>query len=279
MNHKEIEINGQNIAYYESNGKGRPVLFVHGNSMSSLCFEKQLSSILGKTYRLVALDLPGHGRSAPAQEAKSGYALPGYAAVVSEFAKRLGIDGALLVGWCLGGHVILEASGQLPESAGLMLCGTPPCGKPMAPDAFMPNPLLPLVFTRDLNDEEISALTAEFFLPGYRIPPFFIDDMKRTDGRAREALLQSVQEGHYTDEVEVVANLNNPLAIIHGEMDSMANSSYIKNLSIPTLWRGDLQMIPDSGHTPHWEQPEIFNSLLDDFIQDSSHGLDRPLLP
>jgi pimeloyl-ACP methyl ester carboxylesterase len=266
MNHREIEINCQRIAYYESTGTGQPVLFVHGNSMSGLSFEKQLKSTLGGKYRLVALDLPGHGESGPAQDSESGYTLPGYAAVVSAFARRLAIDDALLVGWSLGGHVILEASGLLPDSAGLMICGTPPVGKPVAADAFIPNPLVPLIFKSDLSDEEIVAVTAGFFKPGSRTPEFFIDDMRRTDGRAREALGVSVGEGNYTDEVVVVANLNKPLAIVHSEYESVANLSYLKNLRIPTLWRGEIQIIPDAGHTPQWEQPERFNSLLAEFI-------------
>ena len=268
MNYKEIDINGQKIAYHESMGKGHPVLFVHGNSMSGLSFEKQINSTLGGQYRLVTLDLPGHGRSEPAQDPKSAYTLPGYAAVVSEFAKRLAIDNALLVGCSLGGHVLIEASGQLPDSAGFMICGTPPVGKPMTADAFIPNPLLPLLFKSDLSDEEIVALTAGFFRPGGRIPQFFIEDMRRTDGRAREALGMSVGEGNYTDEVVVVVNLDKPLAIVHGEKETVVSLSYLKSLTIPTLWRGDVQIIPDVGHTPHWEQPEIFNSLLKEFILD-----------
>ena len=38
MAHKEVVINGQKLAYYESDGINNPVLFIHGNSMSGLCF-------------------------------------------------------------------------------------------------------------------------------------------------------------------------------------------------------------------------------------------------
>lgn len=268
MNHKEVEINGQRIAYRESAGTGQPVLFIHGNSMSGRSFERQLENLLGEQYRLVALDLPGHGESGPAPDPKSAYTLPGYAAVVSGFAKILEINDAVLVGWSLGGHVLLEASGQLPESAGLMIFGTPPAGKPVAADAFMPNPLLPLMFKSALSDEEAAAATAGFFRPDSRIPPFSIEDMRRTDGKAREALGLSVAEGNYTDEVTVVATLTTPLAVVHGEMESVASLSYLKGLDIPTLWRNEIQIIPDAGHTPHWEQPELFNSLLREFICD-----------
>ena len=46
-----------------------------------------------------------------------------------------------------------------------------------------------------------------------------------------------IGEGNYQDEVEVVANLKKPLAIVHGEKDGLASLSYLKGVNIPTLWR------------------------------------------
>lgn len=268
MEHKEITIRGQRIAYYESGGNGSPVLFIHGNSMSGLSFARQLASPLGTKYHLVALDLPGHGRSAPAQNPRATCTLPGYAEIVSGFAKALALDRAVLAGWSLGGHVLLEASGQLQNSPGLMLFGAPPVGKPMATEAFLPCPTMGLMFTSDLSAVEAEAATAEFFKPGSEIPPFFPNDILRTDGRAREALGISIGEGHYADEVKIVASLRKPLAMVHGEWEQVVNLSYLKGINIPTLWRGEIQSIPDAGHTPQWEQPEQFNRLLMEFVED-----------
>lgn len=264
MDQKEIEINGQRIAYYESRGKGPPVLFIHGNSMSGLAFEKQFAHPLGEEYRLVALDLPGHGESWPAADPKSAYTLPAYATLVSAFAKRLEIDDAVLVGWSLGGHILLEVSGRLQDSVGLMIFGAPPVGKPIAAEAFIPHPLMPL-FKNAMRHKEAVALAAACVMPGNQIPEFFHEDIRQTDGKAREALGISIGEGNYSDEVKVVASLNKPLAVVHGEMDPFVNLSYIKGLSIPTLWRGEIQIIAGAGHSPHWEQPERFNHLLAEF--------------
>lgn len=268
MRHKEIEVQGQRVAYSESNGTGSPVLLLHGNSLSSLAFARQFASPLGKEYRLVALDLPGHGRSAPAHDPRTTCTLPGYAEIVAAFVKALALDRAVLVGWSLGGHVLLEASGQLQNSPGLMLFGTPPVGKPMAGEAFLPHPAMGLVFTSDLSAAEAEMVTAAFFKPGSEIPPFFSEDIQRTDGRAREALRISIGEGRYADEVKIVATLKKPLAIVHGAEDPLINLSYIKGITMPTLWRGEIQMIPGAGHTPQWEQPESFNRLLRKFIED-----------
>lgn len=268
MQHKEIELQGQRIAYYESDGKGVPILFLHGNSMSSLAFARQFASPLGKKHRLVALDLPGHGRSAPAQNPKATYTVPGYAEIVADFVKTLALDRAVLVGWSLGGHILLEASEQLQNTPGLMLFGTPPVGKPMAAEAFHPHPAMGLVFTRDLSAAEAEAVATAFINPGSEIPPFFPEDIQRTDGRAREALGISVWEGRYTDELKVVANLKKPLAMVHGPNDPLINLSYLKGIHLPTLWRDEIQIILEAGHTPQWEQPEQFNRLLMEFVED-----------
>ena len=45
------------------NPRGRPILFIHGFSQCCLAWRRQMSSDLTRDYRLVAMDLRGHGRS------------------------------------------------------------------------------------------------------------------------------------------------------------------------------------------------------------------------
>lgn len=276
MQHKQIELHGQSIAYYESSGTGQPILLIHGNSLSGACFQKQLESPLGEQYRLIALDLQGHGRSSPAQSPETTYTLPGYAELIHNFTKALGIENALLVGWSLGGHILLEAANLLDKAAGFMVFGAPPIGKPMAGDAFKPNPLFHCLFEQDLSDEDAAAVAAGFFTPCMQPPDLLVEDMLRTDGRARAALWQSVVEGNYADEVALVTDLAKPLAIVHGEDDQLVNLAYIKGLNIPTLWRGSVQVVANAGHAPHWEQPERFNHLLEEFVEECTVAASAP---
>src|SRR3989304_7031405 len=118
MQHKEIQINGKKIAYYESDGKGQAVVMIHGTSLSSLSFRKQFESPLGERYRLIAIDLPGHGMSDNALEPEKTYTLPGNADILVSFVKQLGLQKAVFVGWSLGAYVTLEAADRLP-AAGL----------------------------------------------------------------------------------------------------------------------------------------------------------------
>lgn len=268
---REILLSGQRISYFESAATGQAVVLVHGNSLSGRCFARQLASELGQKYRLIAPDLPGHGLSGPAANPATGYTLPGYAAVVTELIDRLGLQNPVLVGWSLGGHILLEAISRLPGAAGLMLLGTPPIAKPLAGEPFKPTPLSHCLFQNELSLEHATAVAAGFFTADCQVPELLIEDMLRTDGRAREALWQSVMDGNYSDEAEIVAHLARPLAIVHGKDDQLVNLVYIKSLSIPALWRGEVQVIESAGHVPHWEQPDRFNQLVMTFIEEL-HG-------
>lgn len=269
MQTKTVQVGPLTIAYHESSGKGPSALLIHGNSSSSRSYQHQLDGPLGKKYRLVAVDLPGHGQSSDASDPQV-YSLTGYAGVVTGVAGQLGLDDAVFVGWSLGGHIALEACHKLPRAKGFMIFGTPPLGPATAmAEAFLPHPAMAATFKADLTEAEMDAYVAAFFKPGVTdLPDQFKADVRRTDKRARANLGASIRPGSYEDEVEVVARLAVPLAIVHGEQEQLVNAGYIRTLSMPTLWRGALQIVPDAGHAPHWEQPERFDALLEAFIRE-----------
>lgn len=267
MSVKTVQVNSMSIAYRESAGAGSPVLLVHGNSASSRIFQPQLESALGEKHRLVAMDLPGHGDSGRFPDA-SGYSLPGYAAVVVGLARQLGLEQAVFVGWSLGGHILIEAIPQLPRAAGFMIYGTPPLAFP--PDmaqAFLPNPAMGAAFQPSLSDAEADGFAAACFKPGApEVPAALKEDIRRTDGNARAGLAASIRPEGYLDEVIAVGQMKAPLAVLHGEHEQLVNAAYIRALSMPTLWRQAIQIVPDAGHTPNWEQPARFNALIEAFI-------------
>lgn len=258
------------IAYHQSDGSGPAVFLIHGNSASARSFARQFNGPLGQRFRLIAIDLPGHGYSANATD-PTVYSLPGYARVVTDIVERLGVGNAVFVGWSLGGHTILEAAPDLPKAAGLMIFGTPPLAFPPAMEqAFLPNPAMAAGFTPGLSAQQAQAYVEAGFRPGATgIPSSFLEDVRRTDGRARAQLATRTVPGGFRDEVELVARLTTPLAVLHGAEEQLVNGSYFATLSMPTLWRGAVQTIAGSGHTPQWEQAAQFDALLAAFIDDT----------
>jgi pimeloyl-ACP methyl ester carboxylesterase len=266
-----VTVAGQQIAFLESEGDGRAVIFVHGNSSSAGTWLPVLTGPFGRRFRCLALDLPGHGQSAPAAD-HSVYSLPGYAAVLTGFAEACGAANAVIVGWSLGGHIALEAAPAMPAAVGYVIFGTPPvAAAAQMATAFLPNPAMNVGFTADVSPELARTYAASFTAPGSTLPPDdFVADILRTDGAAREALLASVGEGRFTDELAIVADLGRPLAILQGEGEQLVNLDYLQQLSIPSLWRGRVQLIPGAGHAPHLEATPTFTDLLGQFIADLS---------
>ncbi len=257
---------GQHIAVHDNGGSGPAVVLVHGNSSSSRVWRHCFEGALGRSHRLVAIDLPGHGQSADAApEARvQTYSLPGYARVITEVAQALGLQRAVFVGWSLGGHAVLEAPAALPDAAGFAIFGTPPLPFPLPASldgAFLK---LGLGFAPDWTEAQAREYIADFMAPGVAAPAQFLEDALRTDGQARGVLGASLATVPAADEVVVTQTLRRPLAILHGAQEQIVGLPYLQALapSMPTLWQGQVQVIEGAGHAPQWEQPEVFQDLL-----------------
>jgi pimeloyl-ACP methyl ester carboxylesterase len=264
-----IETGAGKIVCHESSGSGQAVVLIHGNSASSAAFAHQMRGALGAKHRLIAFDLPGHGASDNAVD-PAIYCMPGYARVLTDVVKQLGVQDAVFVGWSLGGHIVLEAAPDLPQAKGFVIFGTPPLAFPPAMEkAFLPNPAMAYTFQRDLNEEQARGYVAVAFRPGVTdLPQAMIADVLRTDGRAREQLAASIAPNGFRDEVEIVAHLKQPLAVLHGAQEQLINGAYFDSLKMPTLWRGKVQVIDGAGHLPQWEQPAQFDALIEAFVGD-----------
>ena len=254
----------------------------------------------------MAVDLPGHGESDDAHD--GAYSLQGHARAVRAVVDALGLEDACFLGWSLGGHVALEMAPDLPNARGFAIFGAPPLAFPPAmEEAFLPDPALRLGFQESLDRAEAGAYVASFFRPGFTdvpaffpgaalgfafqpsldreqaaayvasffrpgfadVPPFFLEDALRTDGRARSGVAASIAPGGYRDEATVVRELKTPLAVLHGAEEQLVNGAYFASLAMPTLWRGAVQTIAGAGHTPQWERPEPFDSLVTAFVEET----------
>jgi pimeloyl-ACP methyl ester carboxylesterase len=267
----KIEAPNGAIAVCESDGRGPAVVLIHGNSSSSQAFSRQIDGPLGRRLRLVAVDLPGHGASGDAKD-PSAYSLPGHARAVRAAVDALGLGEARFVGWSLGGHVALEMAPGLPKARGFLIFGTPPLtSRESMAEAFLPDPAMKFAFQEIIGRGEASVYLAAFFRPGFAdIARFFLDDILRTDGRARSGLAANAANGGYRDEVAVVRDLKVPLAVLHGADERLVNGRYFASLVMPTLWRGGVQTIAGAGHTPQWETPAAFDALVEAFVADTA---------
>ena len=107
---------------YEAHGEGTPALvFVHGWSCDRSYWAGQLHPF-SRQFRVVAVDLAGHGESGLGREAWTMGAFGGDVAAVVD---KLGLERMILIGHSMGGDVIVEAARRLPgRVAGLVWVDT-----------------------------------------------------------------------------------------------------------------------------------------------------------
>ncbi|MFX1376383.1 MAG: alpha/beta fold hydrolase [Promethearchaeota archaeon] len=260
-----INVKDNKIFVHESEGREQSVLLIHGNSLSSKSFNKQLEGSLGKRFRLIAIDLPGHGDSAPAIDPRETYSLPGYAKIVVSALEQLEFSNLVLVGHSLGGHIALELIDMLVDLKGVFIFGTPPLGIPPAVNQAYLDPR----FNPSLLIKE-----------GEEVPQMFIDDFNNTDPKARNYMMRNTAKNNFKDEIEIVSSMKIPLAIIHGTCDRLINLDYINKIELPTLWKNKVHIIENSGHSPQWETPDEFNSILREFLENlmKKNNTNQPIL-
>lgn len=262
-----IQINEQKIAYYETKQDGLPVVFIHGNSLSSHNFSKQFENpLLNKKYRLIAMDLTGHGKSSRAKDLEKEYSFQGMISTLIEFVDKLKLNNAVFVGHSLGGNMLLDAANILNTAKGFVIFGAPPIAVPPQMEKyFLPNPAFMLAYKADLNEEEMHTLASAFVNNKEQIINV-IADIKKTDPDMRAYLGASIRPENLSDQVKIIENIKNPIAIFHGAEDPLVNGEYYKELHIPMLWQNEIQMISNSGHCPHLENFNEFNLKLKAFL-------------
>jgi pimeloyl-ACP methyl ester carboxylesterase len=112
------------IHYDEYRGGGSvqgrpPLVLIHGSGGSRLHWPPAVRRMQGQ--HVYALDLPGHGDSAPPCESS----VAGYAQRLMDWLGALDLERVILAGHSLGGAIALHAAAAFPQRvAGLVLVGT-----------------------------------------------------------------------------------------------------------------------------------------------------------
>ncbi len=114
-----LEMNDRAKIYYEDQGSGQPILLVHGWTCSSRFWQKNAPE-LAKEFRVITIDLRGHGNSS---KILAGHTIDGYARDVRKIIEKLGLGDVTLVGWSLAGPVVLSYYRQFASDSRLKALG------------------------------------------------------------------------------------------------------------------------------------------------------------
>jgi non-heme chloroperoxidase len=242
-----------------------PIVFIHGFSQCWLAWSHQLNSALADDHRLVAVDLRGHGLSDKPSDGYSDSRL--WADDIDAVIRTLHLEQPILCGWSYG-FVALDYIRHYGDNAiaGLQLVdaitkmGTEEAMSVITPEFLS---LLPGFFSTNVN-ESVSSLesllrmcfplepSAEdlYLMLGYSVsvPP-----------TVRQALFS-----RSIDNDDVLARIRKPVLLTHGASDAIVKADIVDRHKA-RLSRAQIDMMPNTGHAPFWDQATSFNRRLHDF--------------
>lgn len=236
--------------YYEDHGEGLPVLLSHGYGASSAMWAGQIAALADRC-RVIIWDMRGHGRS----DSPEDPALYSQAAAVADMAAILdacGIAQAVLGGHSLGGYLSLDFYRIWSERVqALMLFGTGPGYR--SDEARAEWNRFAEKQARTLEEQGFDALGgAETKIGRHSVLGGLV--------RAARGILPQAD----ARVMDVLPEVAVPTLIVVGAKDRpyLAAAEYMAE-KIPDARK---VTIPEAGHAANLHQPERFNAVVRDFL-------------
>lgn len=262
--------NGIEASCLEAGSSEETILMIHGNSLGKETFDAQLNSPLSDRYRLIAVDFPGHGDTLYSSAQEPGHTIAGLVDFIKETVTALDLKKVLLVGHSLGGHIAIHAAPDIQGLKGVFAIGTPPLTpKESSLSPFLEHPSLAFAFTAELSDETAEQLAQVYWNQQKPVPPLIKKSIQKAKPEFRSEIGADVAQGNVEDETEIISKLPFPVALAVGEFDLLINRKYMEAvLDMGKVFKNSIQVISGTGHTPHMEEPEIFNRLIGEYASE-----------
>jgi len=253
------ELPGVRIWYKDTGGSGVPVVFMHAATGSSQVWEHQIPAFTAAGYRFIAYDRRGWGRSVidstgpqPGTAADDLQALMGY----------LSIDRFHLVATAAGASVSLDYAVSFPQRLRSVVIANGALGGLQDEDY--------LELGRRIRSPQLDALPPELreLGPSYRAANpegtrrwIELERMSRPDGPPSPP-----QATRNPLAFALLEMLKTPILLITGDADLLAPPPLLR-LFTARIKNSQSVIIPEAGHSAYWEQPEIFNRAVLEFIR------------
>ncbi len=249
---KYIEFQSQNV-HYTDNGDGPVLVLLHGFT-ESLAIWNSFSDTLSESFRVICIDLPGHGRTANFGPVHSMEFMASVVHAVLVFCK---VSKCVMLGHSMGGYVLLAFANRNPE----MLKGLILLHSQAEPDDEA---------TKRNRDRAIDLIkmNRHGFLSQF-IPDLFaecnreklqqdIEILKNQAGSISAKGLVAALEGMKSRECqkELLSKLEFPIMFIAGKLDSrIPFFKVIEQLALPR--HAEALLLDGVGHMGYLEAPKV----------------------
>lgn len=224
---------------FDAAGDGAPLVLLHGLSGSRRWWTRNVP-VLSRDFRTYSVDLPGFGES----RAVLWTRLQGTAERLVEWMADEGLERVSIAGHSMGGAIAAMIAAAYPERVDRLVlvdAAIRPYGAPFAPRAA------DIVRSIDPGRGMTGLVTRDFLRSHPASMALATADLVRVDWGVH------------------LRRIAAPTLVIWGERDIITPLSlgHAITASIPDA---RLVMVPNAGHTPMWEQPEVFNAELRRFL-------------
>lgn len=267
---RDYEIEGLRYCVVEA-GAGEPLVLLHGFTGSAAGWRDCIAEF-SKYYRVIAIDLPGHGLTdAPGNVER--YRMERVAADLAALLDLLCATPVHWLGYSMGGRLALYIAVHYPDLARSLILES---ASPGLGDKAERQ-------TRRDQDEaladriETEGLLA--FVTAWEDLPLFATQ-KRLPSNVRAALraqrlsnsrrglagsLRGMGTGAQPSLWGRLGAIDRPVLLLAGALD---DKFVAVNTQMAASIRGaQLQIIPDAGHAVHLERPEVFDAAVLDFLK------------
>jgi pimeloyl-ACP methyl ester carboxylesterase len=256
-------------------GAGPSIVLIHGMAGSLTTWDPVFAD-LARSCDVIAIDLPGHGSSSRARD----YSLGSLAAAVRDILDALEVKTATIVGQSLGGGIAMQFMYQFPERCErLVLVSSGGLGRevtPMLRALAVPGTGLALAGVARLRHQRQVVAAGRFVRPLagrlWNDLPYMLRQMATLDDpEIRRSFLATIhavidiggQGINAVEKLHLAAGL--PTLIVWGEHDRMIPSGHGR-AAADLIPGSRFELIPGAGHYPHEDSPDLFVSLVAQFM-------------
>lgn len=265
------------VAYVESGaGHDQTLVLIHGLGSNAKAWAQNIGA-WSRTHHVIALDLPGYGRST---KGELPYSLSFYAQVIVEMLDGLGVESADWAGHSMGGQIAMIAALDHPERVDRLVLFAP-----AGFERFEEGEgqwLRKAVTPEFVQDTTIRSIAVNLHSNFHDTPPaaeFMITDRIRVRGASdfdEYCYAVSRNVGAMLDEPtqDRLGDITQPTLIVFGEHDGLIPNPYLHGgATIDVASIGDekiphstLLMIEGAGHFVQFEGFARVNSAVAEFL-------------
>jgi pimeloyl-ACP methyl ester carboxylesterase len=251
---KPFSIDGEKIACWinprEFGEHQQSLIFIHGSGSDHSCWSQQYSK-LHKQFTILAIDLPGHGRSSGRGENE----VDNYCLWIKKLLAQLQLKNPVMIGHSLGAAITLKFALHYPQD----VKGIVPVGGGIK----MPvnSALLEGLKT---NPAEVIDLMCKFSLAKENRQKLF-DPLKQSLSKANvDVLYGDLAACNKLDLTNDIGKIRTPALIICGAEDKMTPADFSRQIAAG-IRGSQLSLIEGAGHMVMLEKPAGFNPALSKF--------------